>query len=266
MLPICALAAFPFAPYLFGCIFYIYNSSPSAHPHLSLFKVIIMEPRSLRRSLTWCSLTWWIRCCLMKTTAAISRGNEPPLSARWTGRTARSPRRKMMTRGPHWSTDCPVSKCQSIGCHVEIWEMLLYSVCHLDVELTQTIRVIVTVSCKTKRLDCYRLHTVWWALCTSQCVTWNGFKSLSSCTLRNSFILSPKLSSHPLLILVWLKVVVMCKLRSFYLYFCIPLVFSKTRWESCCIVTCNGCCKLFKPLKITYMQQTFFTCKNYLTK
>lgn len=87
--------------------------------HLSLSKVTTTGPRSLRRSPTWCSLTWWIRCCLMKTTVARSPGNAPPQSVRWTGRTARSPRRKMMMRGHRWSMDCLVSKCQSTECHVK---------------------------------------------------------------------------------------------------------------------------------------------------
>lgn len=104
-----------------GCTILCLSSSLSASPILYPFlcQVTTMGPRSLRRSPTWCSLTWWIRCCLMRTMAARSPGNAPPRSVRWTGRTAPSPRRKMMTRGHPWSMDCLVSKCQSTGCHIK---------------------------------------------------------------------------------------------------------------------------------------------------
>lgn len=107
---------FSFIISLFSCII-AKSSLCSSHPLLC--KATTMGPRSLPRSPTWYSLTWWIRCFLMKTTVARFPGNAPPQSVRWTGRTARSPRRKTMMRGLRWSMDCPVSKCQSRECHVK---------------------------------------------------------------------------------------------------------------------------------------------------
>lgn len=78
-----------------------------------------MGPQSLRQNPTWCSLTWWIKCCLTKTMVARFPGSAPPQLVRWTGRTAPSLRRRTMMRGHHWSTDCLVSKCQSTERHVK---------------------------------------------------------------------------------------------------------------------------------------------------
>lgn len=91
----------------------------SAFPVFFLFKGTTMAHRSPPPSPTWSSPTWWIRCCSTRTTAARFPGSAPLQSAKWTGRTARSPRRKTMMRGHRWSMDCLVSKCQSTECHVK---------------------------------------------------------------------------------------------------------------------------------------------------
>ena len=99
----------------------------SSSLHLLLSKVTTTGPPNLRPSPTWCSLTWWIRCCLMKTTSGTFPENAPPRWARWTGRTARSPRRKTMTTGHRSSMDCPVSKRQSVMLNYRISSLLSLS-------------------------------------------------------------------------------------------------------------------------------------------
>lgn len=91
----------------------------SASPVFFLFKGTTMAPQSPPPSRTWSSLTWWIRCCSTRTMAVRFPGSAPLQSAKWTGRTARSLRRKTMMRGHRWSMDCLVSKCQSTECHVK---------------------------------------------------------------------------------------------------------------------------------------------------
>lgn len=74
-----------------------------------IFKVTTTVPQSLQQSPTWCSLTWWIRCCLTRISAARFPGSVPPQSVRWIGRIAPYLKRRTMMRDPRWSMDCLVS-------------------------------------------------------------------------------------------------------------------------------------------------------------